>query len=208
MGLLDFNFQETMMRLLGLLIGLTVHEYSHGWAADRLGDPTARLSGRLTLNPFAHLDPFGTLMIIFAPFGWAKPVPVNPYNLRSPKRDMVTVSLAGPLANLGTAILFGIAFRIAVAVSIRMGAPLGLTLSVLYVITLVNVALAFFNLLPIPPLDGSHILGGLLPPRYDHIMQWLNRYGFILLIVLIATRVLGTVLGFFIGPVLHMLTGI
>ncbi|MDD5675572.1 MAG: site-2 protease family protein, partial [Chitinivibrionales bacterium] len=159
------NLELFIIRIPVILIALTVHEYPHGWVAYLRGDTTARNSGRLTLNPLAHLDFFGAAMMLLGPFGWAKPVPVNADNLYKPRRDMIFVAAAGPLSNIVMAIGFGLLIRFS-------GAGLGheifnndyfrvfLQLSVL-----LNLGLSFFNLIPIPPLDGSQILMGFLPPR-------------------------------------------
>jgi Zn-dependent protease len=151
-----------LIRAPGILIGITIHEYAHGLVALWRGDATAKQAGRLSLNPLAHLDIFGTLMLLFGPFGWAKPVPVNYYNLNKPKRDMIFVSVAGPVSNILCAALIGI--------SIRFYSPfLSDSMNIQYVFIilktafLINIGLSFFNLLPIPPLDGSNILMGILP---------------------------------------------
>lgn len=178
------------VRLPVILAALTFHEYAHGWVADKLGDPTARLSGRLTFNPLAHLDPIGTLALIFSPVGWAKPVPVNFNNLRRPKRDMVWVAAAGPGANLILAAVSAWSLRLfegggAIVESswlAGLATPLYLMLQVS---VLINVALAIFNLLPLPPLDGGRIVSGLLPPRQAASYGRLERYGFVILLVLI-----------------------
>jgi len=178
------------VRLPVILAALTFHEYAHGWVADKLGDPTARLSGRLTFNPLAHLDPIGTLALIFSPVGWAKPVPVNFHNLRHPRRDMVWVAAAGPGANLVLAAVSAWSLRLfegggAIVESswlAGLATPLYLMLQVS---VLINVALAIFNLLPLPPLDGGRIVSGLLPPRQAASYGRLERYGFVILLVLI-----------------------
>jgi len=151
-----------LLRIPAILIALTVHEYAHGYVAWMKGDNTAKAQGRLTFNPLAHLDIFGTLMLFFGPFGWAKPVPVNPMNLDNPKRDMIYVGAAGPVSNIILAIFFGIILRFI------KGSPEFLSSSHLFIIflqicVLINLGLSFFNLLPVPPLDGSNILMGLLP---------------------------------------------
>jgi Zn-dependent protease len=182
------------VRLPAILAALTFHEYAHGWVADKLGDSTARLSGRLTFNPLAHLDPIGTLALIFSPVGWAKPVPVNFNNLRHPRRDMVWVAAAGPGANLILAAVSAWSLRLfeggggIVESSWLAGlaTPLYLMLQVSVVI---NVALAIFNLLPLPPLDGGRIVSGLLPPRQAASYGRLERYGFVILLVLIFSGV-------------------
>ena len=178
--------------LIPALLAVMAHEVSHGLMAQQLGDPTARLLGRLTLNPFKHLDPIGTLAVLFLGFGWAKPVPVNVQNLNSPKRDMILVSAAGPLANfflafLSALLLRGIAslaqhFSAHNQVSVMFFTPLALMAAFSLFI---NVVLGVLNLLPIPPLDGGRILTGLLPARQAAWFSRLEPWGFPLVIVLI-----------------------
>jgi Zn-dependent protease len=151
-----------LLRSPGILIGITIHEYAHGLVALWRGDTTARQAGRLSLNPLAHLDLLGTLMLVFGPFGWAKPVPVNYYNLNKPKRDMIWVSLAGPISNIICAGIIGliISFWNPLLLDFSTGRYIFLILKIAFQI---NIGLSFFNLLPIPPLDGSNILIGFLP---------------------------------------------
>ena len=154
--------QLLIIRIPVILIALTVHEYFHGYVAWKKGDNTAKQAGRLTFNPIAHLDVFGTLMLFFGPFGWAKPVPVNPYNLDNPKRDMIFVGAAGPVSNIVLALLFGFTLRFLSA----SGAAASLSpmvLAFLQLSIMINLGLSFFNLIPVPPLDGSNILMGFLP---------------------------------------------
>lgn len=189
------GWQAMLLAAPGLLLGLVLHELAHAWTADRLGDPTARLAGRLTLNPLAHLDPLGTVLLLLFGFGWARPTPVEPANLRSPRRDDVLVTAAGPLANLG------IAF--AVLLALRALPGLGASgASALWTVAAVNVYLALFNLLPIPPLDGSHILFGLLGVHPGRMAQ-LQQMGGLLLLLLVATRRVGDLL----SPVAGWLLG-
>jgi Zn-dependent protease len=170
-----------------ILFAITVHEYAHGRMALRFGDPTAKYAGRLTLNPIAHIDPIGLIMLFLVHFGWAKPVPVNPYNLRDPKRDMIWVSLAGPASNLLTAFGCGLLFRfLAPFVSqVDLASIGGIIIYMLAFSVIINIALAFFNLIPIPPLDGSKILMGIAPPEYEGQIAQLERYGPLLLMGLI-----------------------
>ncbi len=162
-----------------ILFSLSVHEFSHGMVAYRLGDPTAYHAGRLTLNPLSHLDPVGTLMLFLVHFGWAKPVPVDPRYFQNPRRDMLWVALAGPASNMVLALLSGLIIRVMNAnVGLTLSLPFGSQLVTMVYLSLhLNLALAVFNLLPIPPLDGSKILGGLLPPEYDQFLYNLERYG-------------------------------
>lgn len=180
------------VRLPAILAALTFHEYAHGWVADKRGDPTARWSGRLTFNPLAHLDPIGTLALIFTPVGWAKPVPVNFRNLQHPRRDMVWVAAAGPSANLILASVCAWLLHLFDG-SGEMGGstswfswltPLYL---MLYWSVLINVSLAIFNLIPLLPLDGGRVMAGLLPPRQAASFGKLERYGFLILLLLIFT---------------------
>lgn len=169
-----------------ILLALAFHEFAHGWVADKLGDPTARLAGRLTMNPLAHLDIIGTIMLFLVQMGWAKPVPINPYNLRNPRRDTILVSVAGVTANMIMAACWGLVIRLW-----NTGGPFQaftlpqpITLMVVYGVV-INLSLAIFNLIPIPPLDGSRILGGLLPARLENEYRKLDRLGPILVLVLV-----------------------
>jgi len=201
------NFQTIILIIPPILLALTFHEYMHGYIAYRLGDMTARDQGRLSFNPLVHLDPIGTLMIFLVHFGWAKPVPVNPYNLNNPKKDMIWVSIAGPAANMSLALISGIIIRI-----FQAGAISGLARSVqqplmtmVYFSMQINIALAFFNLIPIPPLDGSKILAGFLPSEQQHIIDWLERYGAFVLMGLIMfgfiTKI--SIIGFILRPFIN-----
>ncbi len=180
------SLKEFILLIPVILFSLTVHEVCHGWIADRFGDPTARATGRLTLNPIAHLDPIGTILLFIAHFGWAKPVMVNPYNLRNPKKDMIWISLAGPGANFLLALVAGIALRILMAFgSLNVSGLLGSSILAILILTLqINLALGIFNLIPIPPLDGSKVLYGLLPYDMEHHYLWLERYGMVILLAL------------------------
>jgi Zn-dependent protease len=193
------TIQQLLLLAPPILIALSFHEFAHAFVANRLGDDTAKQRGRLTLNPLAHLDPIGTIMIFIVRFGWAKPVPVNPFNLANPKRDMLWISLAGPLSNILLAFISGLLVR----VMIRMdgGNPTDALSTAIYAMLLfsvqINLALAVFNILPIAPLDGSKILFGVLPRHHERKMIWLERNGPFLLIGLI---VLGRLTGFsFLG---------
>ena len=177
-------------------LAIIIHEYAHGWVAYKLGDPTAKHAGRLTLNPLAHIDPIGTvflpLMLVFmrAPiiFGWAKPVPINFSLLRNPKRDIFWVSIAGIAANILLAILLSFVLRLGLFPANSYG-----SLFLSYGI-LINLVLAVFNAVPIPPLDGSKILLGILPRELAHSYMQLERYGFLILIALLWLGLLGRVI--------------
>ena len=167
---------------VALIVAITIHEFAHAFAADRLGDPTPRIQGRLTLNPLSHLDPLGTLMILFVRFGWGKPVQFDPFNLENPKRDSAIISLAGPVSNIILALLSSLILRILASVS-----PTAFILSspLLQPIILLNIILAIFNLIPVHPLDGFKIVAGLL--NKNQYGQWmeLQRYGIFILILLL-----------------------
>ncbi|MBN2412210.1 site-2 protease family protein [candidate division KSB1 bacterium] len=171
-----------------ILLALVFHEFSHAFVAHKLGDNTAKQNGRLTLNPLAHLDPLGTLMIFLVRFGWAKPVPVNPYNLKNPKRDMLWISVAGPLSNMILAFLSGTLLRLIYHTGIKPEiTSIGGLLMLMLVFSLqINLALAIFNILPIAPLDGSKILYGVLPNKYSGFALLLEKYGPMVLLGLIA----------------------
>ena len=155
-----------------IIISLTIHEFSHAWVADYLGDSTPRYSGRLTLNPIPHIDPIGFLMLIIARFGWAKPVPINPHNFSDPKAGTLWVGLAGPISNLMLAWVLSVIYRY---FPFPGGVPNWIIQFILSGIWL-NIALAVFNLIPVPPLDGSRILAGLLPPEQEHIFANFEQY--------------------------------
>ena len=152
-----------------LLFALVFHEFSHGWVANKLGDPTAKYSGRLTLNPIAHLDMMGSLMILFVGFGWAKPVPVDSRYLANPRTDMMKIAFAGPASNLLLAFIAG--------TFIRFTGNLGPLSSMLMMFTQINIMLAVFNMIPIPPLDGSQIFSGLMVRKNPDLVLKLQIYG-------------------------------
>ena len=177
-----------------ILFALTIHEYAHGLVAYKLGDPTAKDAGRLTLNPLSHLDPIGTLMLFIVKLGWAKPVPVNPYNLRNPREDMMWVSFAGPAANFLAAFFLAVVFKLAAGSFpyAGQGSFFEVILLMLRWGILINIILGVFNLIPIPPLDGSKILIGFLPPAYGYQLAQLERFGpFLLIFILIISRTMG-----------------
>jgi len=160
---MNFNWTNILYSLPGVIIGLTVHEFSHAFVADKLGDGTARAQGRLTLNPFYHIDPIGMIFILFAGFGWAKPVQFDMRNLKSPKRDRILIALAGPLSNLILGIVFLFIIKLFFSFLYFLPEALYIILfRLLLYISVINLGLFIFNMLPIPPLDGSHVfLSGL-----------------------------------------------
>jgi Zn-dependent protease len=188
--------QRLVLQIPALLVAVTVHELAHGLVADRLGDPTARLQGRLTLNPLPHIDPLGALAFVLAGFGWAKPVPVNAYNLRHPMRDMALVAAAGPLSNfvVAFAALIGLVAVGRLATTPFLAVPLLGLLRFTYVF---NLALGIFNLIPLPPLDGGHFLPYFLPAGSGKFLRQFEQYGPFILILLVITG--GT--RYIIGPV-------
>jgi Zn-dependent protease len=187
----DFNLMHIVAGLPGLLIAMVIHEYAHAQVAVWLGDFTPRLMGRLTLNPKAHVDPIGMLMLFLVHFGWAKPVMINPRNFKNPKRGDILVSLAGPAANFITAFLA----LLALLLYSRMGGDM--TAGVYLVFQMIieyNIGFGIFNLIPLPPLDGSHVLMQLLPRDMAYKLAGLERYSFLILIVLLMTPVLSMIL--------------
>lgn len=198
--------QKISLWAIPILVAVILHEVAHGYVAFRLGDPTAAQQGRLTLNPFAHVDPFGTvilpLLLLFggAPFlfGYAKPVPVNFMNLRNPRTGMVLVALAGPMTNLLLAALSAVAFNFLQSMQAPQDGLVATNIGVLTLMAghsvLMNIGLAVFNLLPVPPLDGGRVATGLLPRSPALALARLEPYGMLIIVVLLATGVLGQIL--------------
>ncbi len=196
--------QRIVVWVLPVVFAITVHEVAHGWIAKKYGDNTASLLGRLTLNPIKHVDLVGTIIlpgILLMTgtgfiFGWAKPVPVDPRNFKNPLRDMALVALAGPVSNLLMAVGWALIARMGVTIGTQTEA---ISLPLIYTGIAgisINLALAMINLLPIPPLDGSRILTGILPHRLAWQYNRLERYGFIILLVLLYTNALGAILAY------------
>ena len=180
---------ETVIRYLTMAVvvvtALPVHELAHGLVADRLGHHTAREQGRLTLNPFAHLDLFGTLALLLFGFGWAKPVPVNPSHFKKPKRDVALTALAGPLSNILLALILMVVFKVYMFYG-NINSTAGLMFGqIIYTILWTNLTLAVFNLLPVPPLDGAKILDAVLPLSFQMKMRKYEKYFYIALILLL-----------------------
>jgi len=197
------------MRIPAILFAISIHECAHAWTANYFGDPTAKMEGRITLNPIVHLDVLGAICFIFAGFGWGKPVPVNRYNLRNPVRDDMMISAAGPLSNFASAVVFALVFR-AISPFVTGGeAPFvfwfvrKLCLAAIWM----SVVLGVFNLIPIFPLDGSHVLKGLLPRRMVPALEQLERIGPVLLLVLIFTNIVSIIIGPVVSSVVRVLIG-
>jgi len=194
---------ELLYRLPAVLVALSFHEWGHAYAAYRLGDPTARNLGRMTVNPFAHIDPIGFVMMILVRFGWAKPVPVNPRNFKKFRRDDAIVSLAGITMNF----ILALAALIAIYVFALAEVTNPILANILFYFLSINLSLMVFNLLPIPPLDGSHVAESLLIRKTGpKPFLFLSRYGSIILLVLLITGIISGVLGFVVNGILTGLT--
>ena len=202
---------EFLAVLFLLFPSVILHEYAHGWVACRLGDPTAKAAGRLTFNPLKHIDPVGTIILPvillvmrhFEPstpiLGWAKPVPVNFMNLRSPRRDMMLVAAAGPAVNIALALFFSSLFKMHISIFVN---------EVLELAIAINLVLALFNLIPIPPLDGSRLVAGLLPNRLAYWYSRLEGYGIFIVMILLYLGVLKRFIFPLMDQLLYYLTGI
>lgn len=204
---MDLDFRAILLSLPGILFGFTIHEFAHAWTAWKLGDDTAAEQGRLTLNPLAHLDPMGTLLIIFAGFGWARPVPVNPSRFQNPRRDDLLVTGAGPVSNFVLALVLAFILKVVpISGADSIGNTFGL---VLYHAIYFNLLLCFFNLMPIFPLDGARIVRNLLPLKQAHAWSRLEPIGPLLLLAVIVlgqyagwnvlARVIGPPISFFLN---------
>ncbi len=209
----NLDIPTIVARVIVLLIAFTVHELAHALTADYLGDPTPRNMGRITLNPLKHLDPFGTLLLIIAGFGWAKPVMVNPMNMRgNPHTSMAIVAIAGPLSNIAMAVVAALAFRLGLvhfSPSVVPAGNLSMLSFILSNFIWINLILAFFNLIPIPPLDGSKILYAILPSEFVYRLRSFEQFGFIILmaVVFIFPSVLNTLVGVPAWATLQFLLG-
>ncbi|HEX4835464.1 MAG TPA: site-2 protease family protein [bacterium] len=190
------------MTLAAVLVATTCHEFAHALVADRLGDPTPRALGRLTLNPLVHLDLLGTLFFVLFGFGWARPVPVNSRNFQDPRQGMLQVALAGPLANVTVAFVVGALMQI---LGLLPRTPAG---DLVELVVWINVVLAIFNLIPIPPLDGSRVVESLLPAPQAIAFSRLQPYGIIVLFVLLSSREVRYLLGLAAGWLFHASTGL
>jgi Zn-dependent protease len=209
MGLLKLLTQDPLtfaLVAIPLLFSIIIHEVAHGWVAYRMGDPTAKFSGRLTFNPLSHLDPIGTLALFVAGFGWAKPVPVNFNNLSDKRKGLIFVSSAGILANILFAFVAQLFIRFLSTFS--SGIAVILLYKVCYIVSHINIILAALNLIPIPPLDGSKILMGILWEKTPYFLTRLEPYGFFIIIGFLYLGILDPLIGFFgwiIGTLIRIL---
>lgn len=205
---MDNFIRQVIWFIPPFLLAISVHESAHAWVAYKLGDPTARNLGRITLNPIPHIDILGFLMLLFVHFGWAKPVPINPYNLKHPIKDNLWISLAGPASNLILAVILAIVFRLASPFLVTSNAGIFI-LTMIQLSVSLNLVLMVFNLFPIPPLDGFHILEGLVSTETYIKLQSLQKIGPTILMGLL---LLGSFTGFSIfsvifGPVVRVIGG-
>jgi Zn-dependent protease len=199
----NVDIAELLLRLPPLLWALSFHEFCHGWTAYKLGDRTAAYQGRLSLNPLHHLDPVGTIMLIFFRFGWAKPVPINSRYFKNPRRDIAIVSFAGPAGNFISALATGVIYRIIYATApalLTNFAVKTLLLNMLFI----NIGLGVFNLIPIPPLDGSKLLSVMLPASQLDKYFYLERYGMFIILILVFTGIIQA----FMSPIMIFMVNI
>lgn len=189
---------EVLFFLAAIVLAVTVHEFSHAWAADELGDPTARLLRRKSLDPRRHLDMWGSIMFLLAGFGWGKPVPVDSFNLRDEAKDNALIALAGPISNLLIGAIVGTVYRF-------LPSHDGLFPAILFLVGSINVSLAIFNLLPIPPLDGSKIYRAVFPQSLMPIWQFLDQYGVYILLFLVISG--SGIISNVIGPIITAVMG-
>ena len=202
MGLLNLLLKDPLTFVLvsvPLLYSVILHELAHGWVAWRMGDQTAKWQGRLSLNPLKHLDPVGTIMLFLFGFGWAKPVPVNFENLHDPRRGLIFISAAGIVANLF------LAFMAFLLDHLLSPSPSGILAPILYYLAQINIMLAAFNLIPIPPLDGSKILMGFAPEKFRYLLLRLEPYGFFIIVGLLYLGALDPLIDFFRWVILMLI---
>ena len=202
--LLQTNPIIALAFIIGLVSAITIHEASHAFVAYRLGDPTAKLAGRLTLNPASHLDPIGTLALLIIGFGWGKPTPFDPFNLRDIKRDSALISVAGAASNFLLAILLSIPYLVAYFTN-NLSLTLVSAYQIISIIIWINIILGVFNLIPVHPLDGFKVLAGLLPKDWYHDFIGTERYGIFILLFLLITGAIGRILFPIVSLILNLL---
>lgn len=190
----DFNIEEILLKIPAIIIAFSFHEFAHAYTSHKFGDPTPGNQGRLTLSPLAHIDIIGFILILLAGFGWAKPVQINPRYYKNPRRDELIVSLAGPFTNLVLAFLSVLIYAAVLKLSPGNNVIIYNLLNVIEYIVWINILLFFFNLLPLPPLDGFAILRELIPYRQSRIVWYLERYSSVILIVILLTRVVSWII--------------
>lgn len=203
MGLINLLIRDPLAFILlaiPLLYSIIFHELAHGWVANRMGDATAKWLGRLTLNPLRHLDPIGTVMLFLFGFGWAKPVPINMRNVRSQRLGLILISSAGIIANVILASLAVFFYQY------LSSSPYGMLGTILRYFAQINIMLASFNLIPIPPLDGSRVLTGFMPRKFQYTMASIERYGFLIIIALLYLHVLDPVIDLFQSAIIAIIT--
>jgi Zn-dependent protease len=213
----DLNINELMQGVavgaIPILLAITLHEAAHAWVASKCGDPTAKMLGRLSLNPIKHIDPVGTVVVPLllwftggVLFGWAKPVPIGYRNLRKPKRDMVLVAIAGPGANFLMALAWGVVFKSVYLLGLSQGTLGEFLLSMAKIGLLINILLAAFNLLPIPPLDGGRVLRGLVSETFGKYLDRIEPFGLIIIVLLLISGLLWTLVRPLFGLVESLVT--
>jgi len=196
---------QLILYIMVIVVSITVHEFAHALTADRLGDPTPRLQGRISLDPRAHVDLFGLIFLFIAGFGWGKPVQFDPFNLQNPRRDAAIISVAGPISNFILAGIFAILFRL-----VAVNASSVIFSELFFMMVNINIVLGVFNLIPIHPLDGFKIVGGILPSKQAYEWFDLQRYGTIFLIALIIPILPGghSMSGMIVSPIINIIRGI
>jgi len=202
--LLQTNPIVALAFIAGLVTAITIHEFAHALVAYRLGDPTAKLAGRLTLNPASHLDPIGTLALLLVGIGWGKPTPFDPYNLRNIKRDSALISVAGAISNFIAALVLSIPYLIAFYTG-NLTPQIASIYQILSIVIWINILLGVFNLIPVHPLDGFKVLAGLLPKEWYRDFVQMERYGIFILLFLMITGVIGKILFPIVSSIISLL---
>ncbi len=200
-----FDLVGMLLSIPGIIIGLTFHEFAHAFVADRLGDPTPRNQGRLTISPLSHIDPVGFLFLLLFNFGWAKPVQVNHRYFKNPRRDDILVSAAGPVTNLILAFLFAVALKFMFVAPVTTGKLYFNLQTIILKAIVINCILFILNILPVPPLDGFHVLSGFLPYRFRNFIFALEKYGTLILILLIITPAANYIIGLPAGMIYNLI---